>query len=92
MIIYAEHAGNNRRQFFRFLHGYQTLSKETELTSSNLNAVEKNWVPFLDQNQKPHVWRWLEDEDGYGVAHLIDLGAVLWARPCGSGVSCGVSY
>ena len=28
---------------------------------------------FLDQNQKPHVWRWLEDEDGYGVAHLVDL-------------------
>ena len=25
------------------------------------------------QNQKPHVWRWLEDEDGYGVAHLVDL-------------------
>ena len=70
-VIYAEHAGNNRRQFFRLLHGYQTLSKETELTSSNLNAVEKNWVPFLDADQRPHVWRWLEDEDGYGVAHLI---------------------
>ena len=73
MIIYAEHAGNNRRQFFRFLHGYRTLSKEVELTAPGLNAVEKNWVPFLDVDQKPHVWRWLEDEDGYGVAHLIDL-------------------
>ena len=31
-VIYAEHAGNNRRQFFRFLHGYQTLSPEKELT------------------------------------------------------------
>jgi len=81
LVIYAEHVGSARRQFIRVLHDDMSLAPAQELTYTNLNSVEKNWVPFLDRDGRVHVWRWLEDDQGQAVAHALNVGTGALGAP-----------